>query len=387
MNSFLKKKIHLSLLYFIPVLIVILLSVLYAGSILKKDSSYRAEDGFEYQDLPKKIDKENKRLSSVSLEEASFPPMDEPEFLQKELAFSQEGTGLVVYDDIQADFNEVQPYAKRAISFDQNYPDLSEDVEKTISYRQLLYIALLVVVLFALFSYRMSSYVVKPLVKSQKRQKQFIDDASHELRTPLSLLRTEIDLYKRKNTALSNTEEKFISRVDFSVSQLEYIVNQLLDYTRLGSNELSNESKKMENILELLEKNIAQFESQLSEKNIKLHFSPPLDIYTQTHAELLNQILRITLDNAIKHNVEGGYVEIYLWQNPSSVCIEVKNTTAKDSTQQSKDLFKRFYRSDKNRTNAGLGLGLSIASELSRKSKIDYKIHQESNIFTSTLKI
>lgn len=386
MNSFLKKKIHLSLLYFIPVLIVILLSVLYAGSILKKDSSYRAEDGFEHQGSPEKVDIENRRLSSAPLEEASFSLMDEPEFLQKELAFSQEGTGLVAYD-IQADFNEVQPYAKRAISFDQNYPDLSEDVEKTISYRQLLYIALLVIVLFALFSYRMSSYVVKPLVESQKRQKQFIDDASHELRTPLSLLRTEIDLYKRKNTALSNTEEKFISRVDFSVSQLEYIVNQLLDYTRLGSNELSNESKKMENILELLEKNIAQFESQLSEKNIKLHFSPSLDIYAQTHAELLNQILRIILDNAIKHNVEGGYVEIYLWQNPSSVCIEVKNTTAKNSMQQSKDLFKRFYRSDKNRTNAGLGLGLSIASELSRKSKIDYKIHQESNIFTSTLKI
>ncbi|HET6250128.1 MAG TPA: sensor histidine kinase [Tepidisphaeraceae bacterium] len=74
----------------------------------------------------------------------------------------------------------------------------------------------------------------------------------------------------------------------------------------------------------------------------------------------LRQVLVNLLDNALKYTCRGGLVQFSAQVQAAGVIIEVKDNGMGISPEELPRIWDRLYRSDKSRTQRGLGLGLSL---------------------------
>jgi signal transduction histidine kinase len=100
--------------------------------------------------------------------------------------------------------------------------------------------------------------------------------------------------------------------------------------------------------------------------SIKITCGITSNITINADAVLLRQALQNIITNAIKYNIENGWITITAQKTVGDIIIEIKNSSTRLSQEVSKNLFERFYRGDAshNRQVEGFGLGLSLAQEI-----------------------
>jgi signal transduction histidine kinase len=96
------------------------------------------------------------------------------------------------------------------------------------------------------------------------------------------------------------------------------------------------------------------------------------------------QILRILLDNALKHTPSGTRILIETQMNEHGCRIAVTDDGPGIEPAARERVFERFYTAD---SVSGSGLGLAIARELARlmRGEIDLRSHRGRTTFTVTL--
>jgi signal transduction histidine kinase len=83
---------------------------------------------------------------------------------------------------------------------------------------------------------------------------------------------------------------------------------------------------------------------------------------------LLRQILHNLISNAIKYNVEQGWISFSAAAVRGGVEVEVANSSPGMENDERNKVFDRFYRADSahDRKIEGVGLGLSVSREIAR---------------------
>ena len=81
---------------------------------------------------------------------------------------------------------------------------------------------------------------------------------------------------------------------------------------------------------------------------------------------LLKQAVSNIIDNAVKYTPATGAVEISVFDEKERVMIAVRDTGIGISEPDLPRIFERFYRCDQSRSQAGTGLGLSLARAVAR---------------------
>ena len=72
------------------------------------------------------------------------------------------------------------------------------------------------------------------------------------------------------------------------------------------------------------------------------------------------------LDNALKYTPSGGTVTASVTPNEGQIIISVSDTGIGISNDDLSHIFNRFYRCDQSRSQAGIGLGLSLAQAIAK---------------------
>ena len=90
--------------------------------------------------------------------------------------------------------------------------------------------------------------------------------------------------------------------------------------------------------------------------------------------DLLFEAVVNLVDNAVKFTPEGGRVELALLRREGETVIRVRDTGAGISENEREAVTKRFYRSDKSRRTAGLGLGLSLVAAIVKLHDFQFTI-------------
>lgn len=205
--------------------------------------------------------------------------------------------------------------------------------------------------------------------KLARVKEEFLANMSHEIRTPLSaILGFSEQLAK---TELGDAQKKYIDVVRKSSEHLLMIVNDILDYSRLGAGKLSFE------IIPFLEQEVMSevFETltgSAKDKGLVLEIETPENADEPLMGDpfRLKQVLLNLVGNAIKFTHEGS-VRIEserIFQPDGSLILQVSISDTGIGIAEDKlsMIFNDFTQADTSSTReyGGSGLGLAICKRL-----------------------
>ncbi len=242
-------------------------------------------------------------------------------------------------------------------------------------------------VVFLGISSVLAFWMVKPVDRAWKQQRQFVADASHELKTPLTVIISNAEMLQ---SAEYNAESKvqFADSVLIMSRHMRQLVERLLDLARADNDQNKGAFSPLD-FSTLTQQALLPFEPVFFEKGLTLSSSIQSGITVNGNGQQLNQLIDILLDNAQKYAAPQGEVTIRLEQVRRHHCrLSVANPGEVISPEDLKNIFKRFYRVDKARSrNGSFGLGLSIAESivLSHRGKILAESKNGTNTFSVEL--
>jgi two-component system OmpR family sensor kinase len=214
-------------------------------------------------------------------------------------------------------------------------------------------------------------------------RKEFIATASHELRTPIFSLGGFVELLQDEDLD-EETRREFLETMSEQVARLQKLSVDLLDLSRLdsGSVELHNEPV---DLAELTRSIAGEFHPQLAEHGTELRLEVPEEgPSARCDRERVAQIMRILLDNALRHTPEGTDVTVRAHRDNGAAELTVADTGPGLPAGARSKVFERFYTGDAAR---GAGLGLAIARELAERmeGRLLLETERGSTVFTLEL--
>jgi signal transduction histidine kinase len=203
---------------------------------------------------------------------------------------------------------------------------------------------------------------LEPTHRAFTRQQRFIADASHELRTPLTLLRADADVLLRGRKHLPEDDVALLEDIVSEVSHMATLTNRMLTLARLDSDALHHEHEvvHLDQVTRAVVQRVNSFAAQ---KDITIQVESKDSPNVIGDSMLLEQVVLVLLDNAIKYNRPGGQVTVLTAVRDHQALVEVRDTGVGIAAEHLPHLGERFYRVDKARSReaGGTGLGLSIA--------------------------
>lgn len=206
-------------------------------------------------------------------------------------------------------------------------------------------------------------------IELNKSWNEFIANMTHELRTPVNGIKGHISAMLRDSRNAS--ERKTYSIIKKCCEDMSYIINNILDYSKLeaGKFEFIND---IFDLYELLNHIVQTNLALVNEKGIRIILNiaenVPREIYGDSVR--IGQILNNLVSNAVKFT-EIGYVSIDVNKHEQfgdeiELFFLVRDTGVGIEPEQMDKLFKSFSQIDgsSTRKHGGTGLGLIIAREL-----------------------
>ena len=210
----------------------------------------------------------------------------------------------------------------------------------------------------------LAKWAVKPVAKAWHQQRQFVADASHELKTPLTVIMTNAELLQ--NTDFTENERyRFLQSISLMSGQMKQLVEKLLILAKSDNQETKIPMESL-NLSTLVTNAAISFEGVFVEKELSLECFTEPDIKVIGNKDGLHQVIDILLDNAQKYSFSNSTTCITLYDTDrKKCCIKVSNPGTPIPPEELKNIFQRFYRTDKARSRDGsFGLGLSIAENI-----------------------
>lgn len=192
------------------------------------------------------------------------------------------------------------------------------------------------------------------------RQRAFVSDASHELRTPLTVLRANAEVLARTPGMTREEIEGELRAMIGDIDGMARLVDELLQLSRVDSPDYAVTISEME-LQPEIDRAIAMLAPQATAAAVRLASSGAAP-RVRGNPDMVGQVIRILLDNAIKYTPRGGAVQIATRRHGNEAVIEVRDTGIGIRPEDLPYVFDRFYRADRARTRStGTGLGLPIA--------------------------
>ena len=262
--------------------------------------------------------------------------------------------------------------------------DNSSSREELISFlKTSIFIFVLAEIIIIGVSTGLTKWIIKPVVESFNKQKQFVADASHELKTPISVIMANAE-------ALENdiNEKKWLNNIKSEAERMNSLVTDLLDLARL-ENDTEKKICNVEDLSKAVETSLLTFESLIYENKIKLEYNIEKDIKYKCNKNEIKQLVAILVDNAIKHSEKNGEIKLNLKKEKDDIYLNVSNKGKEIPKEMQQKIFERFYRADesRNRDDNRYGLGLAIAKNIVISYKGKIWVQSENGVTTFFVKI
>lgn len=202
-------------------------------------------------------------------------------------------------------------------------------------------------------------------------QRRFSASAAHELRTPITVLRTKLDVFKKKKREQHEYDE-LVTTMETYIDRLSSIITDLLEFaetSELGETEDVSLDSVIKTVVDDLE-SVAQnnmINMQIDEQSMTQ--SEAQTFIVKGNTNLLYRALYNLVENAIRYNNEEGSVNITLETRGQEGVIIIADTGVGIAPEQRELVFEPFYRVNKSRSRefGGAGIGLSLVKTILKR--------------------
>ncbi len=192
-------------------------------------------------------------------------------------------------------------------------------------------------------------------------QRRFVANASHELRTPLAVIRTEVDVSLGDPTA-DVAELRTMGEVVREASvRADRLVDALLVLARSEAQaRIGLELHEPVDLAELAAAAVDRVDAEARRRCLQVT-AVPGPAPASGDPELLDRLVGNLVENAVQHNVDGGWVTVRTGGGGPATLLTVANSGPVVPAEGVEELFEPFRRGGTARTaSRGAGLGLSI---------------------------
>jgi signal transduction histidine kinase len=200
------------------------------------------------------------------------------------------------------------------------------------------------------------------LQASFQSQRQFVANASHELRTPLAGQRTLLQVALADPDADAHALRSTCEQALELSGQQERLIDALLT---LATSERGVESWEPVDLAQLTQHIVHSRQHHAQHRGVQLATTFHSAI-AAGDPHLVSSLVTNLLDNAIRHNVADGTVEVSTSTTPDGARVSISNTGAAVPFVEVERLFGPFQRIGDQRVTraAGHGLGLTIVKAI-----------------------
>ena len=220
-------------------------------------------------------------------------------------------------------------------------------------------------------------------------QRRFSASAAHELRTPITVLRTKLDVFKKKKREQHEYDE-LVDTMETYIDRLSSIITDLLEFaetSELGETEDVSLDSVIKTVADDLE-SVAQNNLVNVQVNIQLKAQSEAQTFiVKGNTNLLYRALYNLVENAIRYNNEEGSVNITLETRGQEGVIIIADTGVGIAPEQRELVFEPFYRVNKSRSRefGGAGIGLSLVKTILKRHGASITVSENSpqgSVFT-----
>lgn len=217
---------------------------------------------------------------------------------------------------------------------------------------------------------------------SYNSQKQFVSDASHELRTPIAVIQGYVGMLERWGKTDKEVLDEGIAAISQEAASMKELVERLLFLARHDKKTLMLEMEAFDPLEVMSE--IHREAKMLSADHV-FRLEPAQNTTINGDKDMIKQLMRILLDNAIKYTPAGGSITLGVKKEGRNCVLTVSDTGAGISADELTKVFERFYRCDDARRSqtSGHGLGLSIARIIVSAHKGKLKVRSKVGVGTT----
>jgi signal transduction histidine kinase len=189
-------------------------------------------------------------------------------------------------------------------------------------------------------------------------QRRFVANASHELRTPLAIVRTEVDVALADPDTSPVELRGMAERVRDASARSERLIEGLLTLAR---SERQVRVQEPVDLAAAAEEALAVAAPQLARRGLRVSSALGASPVTGDRA-LLERMVANLVENAVRHNCDGGWLEVDSGRAGDQAVVRVANGGPPIPPDQVDALFEPFRRlaGDRTGSDRGAGLGLSI---------------------------
>lgn len=193
-------------------------------------------------------------------------------------------------------------------------------------------------------------------------RRDFVANASHELKTPVSTIIASSEALQIALERGDVSAATFAHRIESSARQLDRLVGDLLDLSRLEKESPELSPSRLDH---LVRDEVERIRPEAAARGIEI-VSHTDEVTATINQRDVSIAVRNMLDNAIRYTPEDGSIVVEVNSEDGSALISVSDTGEGVPTRDIERVFERFYRVDSARSRAtgGTGLGLSIVKHV-----------------------
>ena len=211
-----------------------------------------------------------------------------------------------------------------------------------------------------------------------RAKEHFLSNMSHEIRTPMNGMLGALELLA--GTPLTPAQNRYIEVASTSGAALLDIINDVLDYAKLGAGQMPLVDEPMD-LPAVAQSVTTQFSAAAQRKQLtlELHIQPGLAGWRRGDALRLRQVLMNLVGNAMKFTQQGRIV-VTLSADPRAaerVHFDVTDTGIGIDPSQHEAIFQPFIQAEhpSGRREGGTGLGLAICRQLVQAMGGELTVH------------
>jgi signal transduction histidine kinase len=191
---------------------------------------------------------------------------------------------------------------------------------------------------------------------------QFIAVLGHDLRNPLTAIISASEMLEK--TPLTERGERFTRLIQASADRISGLINNMLDFARGRLGGGLRVERKPEALEPVLAQVIAELRAGWPEREIdaEVFLTASINCDSGRIAQLLSNLLA----NALTYGKADSSIRVWATTLDGALELSVANAGKPIPTSAQEQLFQPFFRAASQPGEAGLGLGLYIASEIAK---------------------